>query len=380
MIRQTYCFDIITPCFCGGAEPEQSAEIRAASIRGQLRWWFRVLGGFKSGLSESTIFGAIAGDEGRAGLLKLQVGKPVKSGPAGRKNSEDLNAGMNTDLGYALFPLRPFQDNDGKRGVLNERTGFSLILTWRGSSNDWQNLLSLVVVWANLGAMGFRSRRAIGAIRMKEAPQQLSEALQVFRSQIDVREIVTVNPQTWRETSGVLLKWYRSWRQHGQMNRRWNKQQQMWIQIAEDQKQANRNQPGFGYARRDHNEGLSVQGTAPPNPDPENPHGGHGETYRPTLGLPIIQFFSSLGGPKGPISHAKATVNWEFERDGGRFASPVILRPHQDAEGKWRALVIFVDAKKWPAGKQVYLNGIPRTVSMDLYNTMKADRILTQFP
>ncbi|TAE90912.1 MAG: type III-B CRISPR module RAMP protein Cmr1 [Verrucomicrobia bacterium] len=44
MIISHYQLEIITPCFCAGAD-QGIAEIRAASIRGQLRWWFRVLGG-----------------------------------------------------------------------------------------------------------------------------------------------------------------------------------------------------------------------------------------------------------------------------------------------------------------------------------------------
>ena len=70
-----------------------------------------------------------------------------------------------------------------------------------------------------------------------------------------------------------------------------------------------------------------------------------------------------------------------------RFASPVLLlRPHRDAQGKWHALVIFVDAHKWPNDpmtgkpKQVFLNGQPRSVSLDLYETMKADPALRPFP
>lgn len=58
---------------------------------------------------------------------------------------------------------------------------------------------------------------------------------------------------------------------------------------------------------------------------------------------------------------------------------PIILRPHKDAQGNWHALVIFVDAKKWPAGKQVFLNGQPRSVSLDLYDAMKADPQLSDF-
>ena len=59
------------------------------------------------------------------------------------------------------------------------------------------------------------------------------------------------------------------------------------------------------------------------------------DTFRPALGLPIIQFFSS-GRPQ---------IDWCFDfdqkkgrqdpryRGEGRFASPIILRPHRDANG-----------------------------------------------
>jgi hypothetical protein len=163
------------------------------------------------------------------------------------------------------------------------------------------------------------------------------------------------------------------------MNRRWDRQAGAWVQIPDQQKVENRSNPGFGYARRDHNEGLQVQGTRPPHPDRERPEGTPGQTFRPALGLPIIQFFSSLGGAREPIPRNQATVNWEYDQDGGRFASPVLLRPHRDADGNWHALVIFVDSMRWPEGKQVYLNGAPRAVSLDLYEAMKADPNLKPF-
>ena len=97
----TLALEIITPCFCGGAESDQAAEIRAASIRGQLRWWFRVLGGFESLVAsmpdvrdqENLIFGSAAGEEGSGGKLTVRV----RAGKleAARKD----NAG----LGYEQF-------------------------------------------------------------------------------------------------------------------------------------------------------------------------------------------------------------------------------------------------------------------------------------
>jgi len=43
-------------------------------------------------------------------------------------------------------------------------------------------------------------------------------------------------------------------------------------------------------------------------------------------------------------------------------------------------LVIFVDAHAWAEDQSVYLNGQPRTVSLDLYDAMKADPKLAPFP
>ncbi|MFZ1105749.1 MAG: type III-B CRISPR module RAMP protein Cmr1 [Hyphomicrobiaceae bacterium] len=34
-------FEIVTPMFLGGADPKGSAELRAASIKGALRFWWR---------------------------------------------------------------------------------------------------------------------------------------------------------------------------------------------------------------------------------------------------------------------------------------------------------------------------------------------------
>jgi len=49
----------ITPCFCRGADCSDNGapEIRSASIRGQLHWWFRAIGGTLE--QEKAVFGSI---------------------------------------------------------------------------------------------------------------------------------------------------------------------------------------------------------------------------------------------------------------------------------------------------------------------------------
>jgi len=153
-----------------------------------------------------------------------------------------------------------------------------------------------------------------------------------------------------REIVPKLGGWLKRWRAYGRMGRN----------------AAEQTYPGFKTAKEDHDHGVARLGGTT----------ALGPSHRPALGLPIVQFFSSTG----------KTVNWEWDWDmakqraKGRFASPVLLRPHRDAQGNWHALVIFVDAHKWPGGKQVFLNGQPRTVSLDLYEAMKADKALQAFP
>ena len=58
MKEYTANLQILTPCFCVGADNRQ-AELRAPSVRGQLRWWFRVLGGTPAPELEKSLFGGV---------------------------------------------------------------------------------------------------------------------------------------------------------------------------------------------------------------------------------------------------------------------------------------------------------------------------------
>jgi CRISPR-associated protein Cmr1 len=63
MNNKTYTIELITPCFIVGAlnnaNSPANAELRAPSIRGELRWWFRVLGGSQT--AEHHLFGGVHG-------------------------------------------------------------------------------------------------------------------------------------------------------------------------------------------------------------------------------------------------------------------------------------------------------------------------------
>lgn len=367
MKTEIFHLELITPCFCGGAESERQAEIRAPSIRGHLRWWFRTLGGFKlladQGMNvreqENLIFGSTAGGEGRAGRLVIRI--------SGFKPSTEIvddvamNARPGSDRGFILFPLRAERagtpnERRRDRGVFNKSAlvspaapSFALHIFWRGESATWDDIRALIVVFGNLGALGFRSRRAMGALAFRSSASSLSEAWQRFRTPgaIVVRQLTATGPS---DAIAVLAKWLKSWRSHGRTGNN----------------AAERAMPGYTYAKQDHDMAAS---------------GAPGAAFRPALGLPIL---SKYGEWNETFDESKARRNPRY-RGEGRFASPVLLRPHRDAQGKWHALVIFVDTHMWQEGKPVYLSsannrGQSREVSLDLYKAMKKDRNLANFP
>jgi len=347
MIFQSHTLEVITPCFCGGAEPAQRAEIRPASIRGQLRWWFRVLGGFKAlpnqsvEQQEAMIFGSTAGDEGQAGMLTCRV----KSTSTSASYPEPA---MQSPEGYFLFPLRNIP-----RHQIPPGQRFELHFMWRGAPHLIEDLTALAIVFGNLGSLGFRSRRAMGALTLQNPKSDLATALARFNFAHQAIQVCKLQGPCNDSSRAIsnLANWLKSWRTHGR---------------SQDLRPGNvqgfpPENTGFQYAKNDHDIGYNTAETA------------QKAAFRPALGLPIIQ------------RNKQGTNQWnERQNASGRFASPVILRPHKDAQGSWQALVIFVNSKKWPESKQVYLKRPhgqeARKVSLDLYNAMKADPNLRPFP
>ncbi len=174
MIRKTYTLEIITPCFCSGAD-QAKAEIRAASIRGQLRWWLRALGG--SADEERAVFGGIAGTTASSSIhLRVADRKP---GPAWNPPKIDPNSPDSYVWHFASVSGKP--PGSGRRtlgprwtsaGVLAPRSTFRLeLLQRRPLPTDLQDRLDLALrAFLQLGGLGLRVTRGLGAVVCHESP------------------------------------------------------------------------------------------------------------------------------------------------------------------------------------------------------------------
>ena len=172
MITETYNLELITPCFCAGAEQGQ-AEFRAPSIRGKLRWWFRILGG--TAKQEEEVFGSVAGNKGSSGALTVRtrgVGKPQPWCP------EELQP--NSNKGYLLYFARVSGNPQGLRwnsaGALPIGGNYELVFLWRRRvSAEAEAVFKLTQeCFLKLGSLGLRASRGLGCFECEE--ERFSEA------------------------------------------------------------------------------------------------------------------------------------------------------------------------------------------------------------
>ena len=174
MKQQTYTLELLTPCFCSGAD-QAKAEIRAPSIRGQLRWWFRALGGNAD--DERMVFGGVAGAASASALI-VRVTE-IKMGPAWNPPRIDPNSPDSYVWYFASVSGKAPGSGPsslGPRwtpgGATPPHSTFRMqLLQKRPLSPYLQDQLNRAVrCFLQLGAIGLRATRGLGTFNCAEVP------------------------------------------------------------------------------------------------------------------------------------------------------------------------------------------------------------------
>lgn len=170
----------ITAALLAGAD-QNAPEIRAPSIRGALRWWFRVLAGDRDvRKEEEELFGGVHGtDRPVASAISVRV-----EDAAIKNNQKAVPLPPNTPMGYIGYFA---QVSGNKQGVhrteaghyIGEGSTFTLkIRAVRPVRSElWARLEEAVKAFVWVGALGLRATRGFG--RLAE-PKHLPTA-QAFR-------------------------------------------------------------------------------------------------------------------------------------------------------------------------------------------------------
>ena len=292
--------ELITPMYGGGVKAgvvDRNMPIRASALRGQLRFWWRLLNSTtyldskRLFNAESALWGGISSSGPKASQVTLQVkANPVR--PQDLISSRDNNRRISGNFDYVLI----LEQGDNPT-LLKEGYVFNLVLRFKPTVTPPQKaqVIEALHWWASFGGVGARTRRGLGAVKATG-----SNLNPVSKQEVASKNGVMVlrNPgnnavNAWRSAINKLKKF----------------------------------RQGVGVGRRN-GPGLSYW----PEPDTirrfsGQPATGHKPTHpvdgypRAAFGLPIVFHFKDRGDPNDHVLESEHS---------DRMASPLILRPYFD--------------------------------------------------
>lgn len=309
---QEYRAEIVTHCICAGAD-QKKAEIRIPSIRGEIRWWFRALGG--SPQEEKDLFGGVH-NEAKKSSVVFRLGD--SSCRQVTYNLPDLFGSIpNDSRAYLLWPLRPMKQQDQKRGMILPGSTFTLRCAIRNSLLKEELICKMhasIRLWLLLGSMGTRGRRGFGSLILCSEALRRDASLNSLRQMLRENLVVYGHPKikimilgnsydTASDTLGFLGDWLKKWRAGS--------------------KKSGVNPSQWG--RNDHDAVMSKRGVL----------------YRPAIGLPITQRYQSTG-----IQIDTTPQN------SNRWASPVHMKVMKLGE-RYYPMAVFFSEMALPEGYKV---------------------------
>lgn len=333
---ETYDCELVTPLYGGGVtagEVDEKMPVRASAIRGQLRFWWRLLARHQRKLvgdelrhQEFDLWGGL-GKPVQASKLWLRVSgiRRIELAPWANytKNWNGAWKGLPDPEEWAAAPYALFPAQGKKPGLRDSQSPAELVkpgLQWRiemGFSKECSAIQKAESIealrwWASFGGVGARSRRGLGAVCVQglKAVDE-AEAAAAGCKLVLARGARPAATPAWIDAIKKLQRFRqgetvgRNPRTQGRPGRsRW---------------------PEADAIRR------LTKCHAPQHP-PEHPAG---QVFpRAAFGLPIIfQFKDDKAGDPAQFSLVSEKAD--------RLASPVILRPYP-RDGKWFSAALLL--------------------------------------
>ncbi len=173
--------EVVTPILGGGIQTRAVDEvdlIRAATVRGHLRFWWRALYAHRFANAkalyerESQVWGRAATDGGGRSAVEIRI-DVAKTGAIDGSDIRlyDSKDGKATPGAYALWPARA----EKKTGAVPAPrrlpgTQFRLTVKVAGSAADEAEVKNALRAWILFGGLGGRTRRGLGSLRVIEDP------------------------------------------------------------------------------------------------------------------------------------------------------------------------------------------------------------------
>ncbi len=342
----------VTPLFLAGADPRGDPELRAASVRGALRFWLRALIAGVLGdkdlnalrQAESAVFGST---EMASPVVVRVTRRPLTS------KSFSALASNKSGVAYLFFGARATR-TERERSAISAKERLELKLEERvgvgkaeGEALQW----AYAALWllTHLGGLGSRSRRGAGSL-------QVTEVIEQPRSLKDL-PLLTVSAETPKELAEELKDGLKRLRKfagipqtlpvtapstfdvlHPDVCRVWvvNKEFEAWSEALDAfggafQQFRNRRKPDYDLVKK----ALQPRQSTPITQT----------IQRAAFGLPIVFYYRSLRGERAILEGA----------DHDRRASPLLLRVTELVNGKCVLVLTFFRAQLLPEGEKLRL-------------------------
>ena len=370
--ERVYEIELITPMYGGGVVAgvvDEEMPVRATSIRGHLRFWWRLLYGLRLPLNdmreeETEVFGSTQSASKVALRVRLPDSRLSLKAMASISEKDGkkkivFETGKNR-LQYAIFP---FQGKIGKKGepdiepsLALADMNFELLVSFSPKLSDAQReqVLNSLHGWINFGGLGARTRRGCGALYSKDCAMERAENISSLLSGAPGIETVLMGNErddaesAWCEMVD-LMKQFRQGEEIGR-----NKGDKMPGRSRWPEPDTIRRRVEARLER--HVPTMQVEGFP-----------------RARFGMPIIFHFkdSDFGGKSKPDMDPIDTCL--RPESSSRMASPVLLSPVKLKNGKVVPVIIFL--KTGPLDS-LLLEGSDTRGTYSISNSVSADQIV----
>ncbi len=347
-----FSLEVVTPLFLAGADPRGEPELRAASIRGALRFWLRALLGGVMGdenldalrQAEAAVFGSTTSGASPVVVRVHYPGKPstVRFSQLTEWDGQTRKYGK-PGIAYLLFAARGI-GTEPERHAIQPGTSFELELMLRlGANADRAFEQAYAALWllTHLGGLGARSRRGAGSLQVikiynslsglppmevqSDTPKGLQEELQQGLKQL--REIAGASTTITSPSAFDVL--------HPSACKIWvvGKAFGSWKEALDS---IGQRMQGFRNRRAPDYQNVKDAVRGQPLTQP---------VKRAAFGLPIVFYYRSLGGAKG-------TLEGEHH---DRRASPLFIRVTRLANEKYVLVLTLFQAQLLGAKEKLKL-------------------------
>ena len=203
-------YRVVTPMFCGGAEPDKRAELRLSSFKGVLRFWWRALAWSRLNgdlgqvkRQEEAIFGSADGGQSSVSM-RLVPGAEPGSVAAGEVLTVSRSGGGPVVgegaryLGYGV--MRGFGKQGGQlpRACLRSPFEFTVRMRVReGARNESDHrsqlasLVDALICLGTHGGMGAKSRKGYGSLVLRSLIVDGEQRWRSPKTIFDLRDSLT---------------------------------------------------------------------------------------------------------------------------------------------------------------------------------------------